>query len=284
MAFRLLKRRNEDTGAEMSFIDHLEVLRGHIFRSLLAILVGAIIVGIYNKFFVKQVLMGPTHGSFPTYRFLCKIGRWLHLGKALCMQDVGIKMQSTSVAGQFSMWFTVVLIGGLIIAFPYVFYEFWRFIKPALTKKELRRTRGVIFWVSLLFFTGVLFGYFVIAPYTINFFAHFQLDENIENRWTITSYIDTMVPLILGSGLAFQLPLAIFFLAKIGIVTATSLRKMRKYAIVVILIVAGIITPGPDIISQLTVALPLLLLYEISIILTRRVEHQRAIEDAKEWS
>ena len=138
--------------------------------------------------------------------------------------------------------------------------------------------------MSLLFFTGVFFGYFVVAHYTINFFAHFQLDENIENRWTIASYLDTIVPLGLRSGLAFQLPLAIFYLAKIGIVTATYLRKIRKYAIVLILIIAAVLTPGPDIISQLTVALPLLLLYEISILLTRRVERRRAIEDAREWS
>jgi sec-independent protein translocase protein TatC len=208
----------------------------------------------------------------------------LGLGEALCMNDLGIKMQSTAVGGQFSMWFTVVLVGGIILAFPYIFYQFWRFIKPALTKRELDRTRGVIFWVSLLFFTGVLFGYFVIAPYTINFFANFQLDENIENRWTINSYIDTLIPIVLGSGLAFQLPLVIFFLAKVGIVTATYLKSVRKYALIVVLIIAGIITPGPDLISQISVALPLMLLYEISIILSRRVEKQRAADDAKEWS
>jgi sec-independent protein translocase protein TatC len=200
------------------------------------------------------------------------------------MNDLGIKMQSTAVGGQFSMWFTVVLIGGIILAFPYIFYEFWRFIKPALTKRELDKTSGVIFWVSLLFFTGVLFGYFVIAPYTINFFANFQLDENIENRWTINSYLDTLIPVVLGSGLAFQLPLVIFFLAKVGIVTASYLKSVRKYAIIVVLVIAGIITPGPDLISQISVALPLMLLYEISIILSRRVEKERAAEDAKEWS
>jgi sec-independent protein translocase protein TatC len=181
------------------------------------------------------------------------------------------------------MWFTVILISGLIIAFPYVFYQFWNFIRPALTKKELQRTRGVIFWVSFLFFTGILFGYFVVAPYALNFFYHFQLDEIVENIWTINSYIDMMLPLVLGSGLAFQLPLVIFFLSKIGIVTASYLRKVRKYAIVIIFIVAGVITPGPDVISQLAVALPLLILYEISILLSWKEEKRRAKEDA-EWS
>jgi len=200
------------------------------------------------------------------------------------MTGAGVKMQSTAVATQFSMWITVVLVGGIIIAFPYIFWEFWKFSKPALTQKELSKTRGVIFWVSLLFFTGVLFGYFVIAPYTLNFFANFQLDENIENRWTIASYIDTMIPLILGSGLAFQLPLVIFFLSKVGIVTATYLKKVRKYSIVVILVIAAIITPGPDVVSQMTVAIPLLILYEVGIVLARRIEKEKAAEEAKEWS
>jgi len=284
MALSLFKRNKGQERAEMSFIDHLEVLRGHLFRSVLAIAIGAVIAGIYNKFLIKNILLGPTHDSFPTYGIICKIGKSLNLGNALCMQGIAIKMQSTVVSGQFSMWFTVVLVSGLIIAFPYVFSQFWSFIRPALTKKELNRTGGVIFWVSFLFFTGVLFGYFVVAPYALNFFFHFQLDEIIENRWTINSYIDMMLPLVLGSGLAFQLPLVIFFLAKIGLVTSSYLASVRKYAIVVIFIIAGIITPGPDVISQLAVALPLLLLYEISIFLARRVDKQRAEEDAKEWS
>lgn len=284
MALRLFKRNATAPTAEMSFIDHLDVLRGHLFRSLIAILAGAVIVGVFNEFFIKDVLMGPTHSSFPTYGWMCRMGKWLQLGQSLCMEGIGVKMQSTSVSGQFSMWITIVIIGGIIIAFPYIFFEFWKFVKPALTKKELDRTQGVVFWVSFLFFTGVAFGYFVIAPYTINFFASFQIDETIENRWTITSYIDTMIPLVLGSGLAFQLPLVMYFLAKVGIVSSKYLASVRKYAIVIIFVVAGIITPGPDIISQLSVGLPLILLYEISILLTRRVAKREAELDAQEWS
>lgn len=267
----------------MSFVDHLEVLRGHLFRSVLAILVGAVIVAIYQNFFIRKVLLGPTRADFPTYGFFCRVGRAIHLEKALCMQGLGIKMQSTSVAGQFSTFISILLIGGIIIAFPYIFYEFWRFVKPALTQKELKNTRGVIFWVSFLFFLGVFFGYFVIAPYTLNFFGNFQLDENIENRWALSSYFDTMIPLILGTGLAFQLPLVMLVLAKIGIVSATYLRKVRKYSIVIIMIIAGVITPGPDVISQMTVAIPLLILYEVSILLARRIEKEKQDEE-KEWS
>jgi sec-independent protein translocase protein TatC len=279
----LFKRKNVEDRAEMSFIDHLDVLRAHLIRSVIAIVVGAAIVAYFNKFFVGKVVMGPTHSDFPTYNWLCRIGRKLNLGDALCMKEIGVQMQNTNVSGQFSMFFTVIIIGGLIISFPYVFWEFWRFIKPALTKKELAKTRGVIFWVSLLFFTGVAFGYFVIAPYTVNFFSNFQLDENIENRWTITSYIDTLVPLILGTGLAFQLPLVMFFLSRIGIVDSQFLRKGRKYAIVIIVIVSGIITP-PDVVSQIVISMPLLLLYEVSICLTARVEREEEEKDKLEWS
>jgi sec-independent protein translocase protein TatC len=283
MAFRFRRRVQVDDKAEMSFVDHLEVLRGHLFRSLIAVILGAIVVGVYNKFFIKKVLMGPTHNDFPTYAIMCKAGRSLGLGKAMCMEGIGIKMQNTAVSGQFSMFFTVVFIGGFIIAFPYVFWQFWKFVKPALTKKEMQKSRGVIFWVSFLFFLGVLFGYYVLAPYTVNFFSNFQMDENIQNIWTIGSYIETLVPLILGTGLAFQLPLVMFFLARVGIVTATSLRKVRKYAIVVIVVVAGLITP-PDVISQVIVSVPLLILYEISVMLTARVEKEKAHEEALEWS
>lgn len=277
------RKGDQEEKGEMSFIEHLEVLRGHLFRSALAIAVGAVIFIIYNKFFVREVLMGPTHADFPTYKWLCKLGHAIGFPDVMCMQEIALKMQSTSVSGQFSMYFTLIFVGGIIVAFPYIFWEFWRFIKPALTKKELSRTRGVIFWVSLLFFMGVLFGYFVIAPYTVNFFANFHLDENIENRWTITSYIDTLVPLILGTGLAFQLPLVMFFLAKVGLMSPGFLRRNRKYAIVIILILAGIITP-PDVISQIICTIPLLLLYEISIWLTVKVQKEQELEAKEEWS
>src|ERR1700694_5462673 len=173
MALNIFRRNTSNGRAEMSFIDHLDVLRGHLFRSVVAIAIGAVLAGIYNKFIIKSILLGPTHDSFPTYGVICSIGKALHLGNALCMTGISMRMQSTVVAGQFSMWFTVVLVSGLILAFPYVFYQFWNFIKPALTKKELHRTRGVIFWVSFLFFTGVLFGYFVVTPYALNFFYNF---------------------------------------------------------------------------------------------------------------
>jgi len=276
--------RNAKNGSrsEMSFIEHLDELRGHLFKSAVSVAIGALVMGIYHNFIVKKILLGPTHQDFPTYRFLCHLSDRWGLGKKLCMNEIHVKMQSTTVTGQFDVFFNVILIGGFIIAFPYVFLQFWKFAKPALTPKELKSTRGVIFWVSLLFFIGVLFGYFLIAPYTINFFSNFSIDDNIENIWTATSYFNTIVPLILGAGLAFQLPLVMFFLAKIGIVSAGYLRRVRKYAILIMLIVASMITP-PDMLSPIICTLPLMLLYEISILLCVKVEKQEKKEEA-EWN
>lgn len=256
--------------AKMSFVNHLEDLRSHLFRSVLAIALGAVFLCIFNKFFIREVLLGPTQLDFPTYQLFHKLGQVLHV-KGLSTQGMAIKMQSTGVSSQFNMFFSVILIGGFILAFPFVLAQFWIFIKPALTKNERQKTRGVIFWVSFLFFVGVLFGYFIITPYTLSFFAHFQLDENIENRWTLSSYLDTVAPLILGSGLSFQLPLITFFLAKVGIVGSVFLKKYRKHAFVIMLIVAGVITP-PDMLSQVVVTFPLIILYEISILLAKKVE------------
>jgi sec-independent protein translocase protein TatC len=276
------KRTHSDTTAEMSFIEHIDVLRKHLLRSVIAIVGGAIVMAVYNSFIVKKVLMGPTHPDFLTYVYLCKLGHRLGLGNQLCLTQINVKMQSNAVAGQFNVYLNIILIGGFIIAFPYIFWQFWRFVKPALKKNELSNTRGVIFWVSTLFFTGVLFGYFFIAPYTINFFSNFSLDENIQNFWTIGSYFNTIVPLILGSGLAFQLPLVLYFLAKIDVVSASFLRKYRKHAIVVIVIAVSIITP-PDMLSTIICSIPLVMLYEISILLCKNVEKKRTKDAIKEW-
>jgi sec-independent protein translocase protein TatC len=267
----------------MSFFDHLQELRGHLFRSVIAVAIGAVIVGIYNKFLFRNVLMGPTHPDFITYKIVCRLGKNLGLGDAMCITEIPVNMQNIVMTGQITLLFTFVAIGGLVLAFPYVFWEFWKFVKPALTQKEKERTRGVVFWVSLLFFLGVVFGYFVIAPYTVNFLANFTLDENIGNQWAVTSYLDTMLPLILGTGLTFQLPLVIYFLSKIGVVSPSFLRKYRRHAIVIILIIAAFITP-PDVISQCIVSLPILILYEISIRLSARVERERLKQEKEEWS
>lgn len=285
MAFTLFGRKKEgsEEKAEMSFIDHLEELRRHLFRSVLAVAAGMIVAGIYNDFIVDKIVLGPVHHDFVTFRKICEWGHAVGLGDKMCIGKVGVTMQNVDTTGQVSLFFTSLFVSGFIMAFPFVFNEFWKFVKPALTKNELKKTRGVIFWVSFLFFTGILFGYFILMPFSMNFLAGFSMSDSIQNIWTIKSYINTMMPLVLGSGLAFQMPLVIFFLAKIGIVTGSFLRKNRRYAIVAILIIAAIITP-PDVISQVVVTLPLWLLYEISIVLASRVEKEKAKEEAEEWS
>lgn len=280
---KLFKRARKDgTLEEMSFVEHLDELRKHLFRSAVAVAVGAIVMAVYNKFIVEKVLMGPTNQDFATYTYLCKLSGKLGLGTKLCLTQINVNMQNTEVAGQFNIYFNVILIGGFILAFPYVFWQFWKFTKPALTGKELRNTRGVIFWVSLLFFLGILFGYFIIAPYTINFFSNFSLDSKIKNIWTVSNYFNTIVPLILGAGLAFQLPLVMYFLAKIGVVSASYLRRVRKYAILIMVIVASIITP-PDMLSTIVCTIPLVLLYEISILLCVK-EEKRQKKEETEWN
>ena len=210
------------------------------------------------------------------------MGQRLGLGNKLCLEEISVKLQSNTVAGEFGVFMNIILIGGLIVAFPYVFWQFWKFVKPALSTKELRNTTGVIFWVSVLFFLGTFFGYFIIAPYTINFFANFTLDENIENKWTIMSYFNTIVPLILGAGLAFQLPLVMYFLAKINVVKASILKNGRRYAILIIVVFTSIITP-PDMLSTIICSIPLYFLYEISILLCNKVEKQKK-QAEEEWS
>ncbi|MBN8837420.1 MAG: twin-arginine translocase subunit TatC [Sphingobacteriia bacterium] len=278
----MLFNKNKETAtgdkAEMTFVEHLDVLRAHLFKSVVAITIGAVAVAVFNNFIVQKVLLGPTRSDFPTYTFLCRISNYLKLGSSLCMHEIKLEMQSNTVSGQFDVYLNVIVIGGFVVAFPYVFLQFWKFVKPALTKNELRNTRGVIFWVSLLFFIGVLFGYFVISPYTINFFANFTLDSKIKNIWTITSYFNTVLPLTLGSGLAFQLPLVLYFLAKVGVVSASLLKKFRRYAYLTIVVVAGFITP-PDMLSQIICSVPIIILYEISILLCRKVEQKQAKEE-----
>jgi sec-independent protein translocase protein TatC len=270
---------------EMTFIDHLEELRGHIIRSILAILVMAIFIFIYRSWIYENIIRAPINKDFISYRALCNLSHWLKMGDALCMPPVEITMQSTAFGGQFQNAMTIAFVGGIIFAFPFIFWEFWRFVKPALKEKELKSTRFVIFWVSFFFFCGAAFGYFILGPFTFNFLAGFQLGtENlIVTVPTLTDYLDNLTNIILGCGLAFELPVLAFILTKIGIITPVYLRTTRKYAIVIILVVAAFITPSPDWMSQLIVFIPLWLLYELSILVSARVTKQMKIRDEEEW-
>ena len=267
----------------MSFVDHLEELRWHIFRSVLALLIGTIIVFIKIDFFFARIVMGPANNDFITYRVLCSVSHRIGLGNAMCLENINLKLISTEMGAQFLMSFTVAFVGGFIIAFPYVFWEFWKFARPALTDKERQKTSGIIFWVSFLFFLGIAFGYYLIAPYTVNFFASYTLSPLIANTFTVGDYIDNIVSLVLGTGIVFQLPLVVFFLSKVGIVTPAFLRINRKYAFLIILIVAAVITP-PDVVSMGICTLPLLVLYEVSIWISARALKDAEKKELQEWS
>ena len=268
----------------MSFIDHLEILRGTIVRSLSSILIAAIVIFIYRDWIMDNVITGPLNPDFITYRAFCNLSHWLHLGNSLCMPPVKTQLQSTTFGGQFLSAISMAMVGGIIVAFPFVFWQVWRFIKPALKEKEVKNTRFAIFWVSFFFFLGAAFGFFVLGPFTFNFLASFQLGTKsiITTIPTFADYLDNLTNLILGCGIAFEMPVAVFLLTKIGIVTPKFLSKTRKYAVVVILVVAAFITPSPDWYSQTIVFIPLYALFEFSIFVSRWAYKSMEIED-EEW-
>jgi sec-independent protein translocase protein TatC len=270
---------------EMSFFDHIETLRWHIIRSLIAWLVGGVTIFYFVDWVYDNVILAPTHADFVSYGALCRFGRWLHLGDSFCMPPVKFNLQVTEISGTFTSALNIAIIGGIILAFPYVFWELWRFIKPALSSRERKYATGSIFYVSICFFTGVLFGYYLLAPFTFNFLANFTLGKSntVLYQPTINDYIDSLTNLLLGCGIAFELPVLSYVLARVGIITGSFLKRYFKFAFVVILIVSAIITPSPDWTSQFLVAIPLLFLYWISILLAGRVERKRAKEE-KEWS
>jgi sec-independent protein translocase protein TatC len=275
LALPLLKKLNANQAkTEMTFIDHLEVLRWHIVRAVLVVLVFAIAVGINIDWFFDNIIYGPLREDFVSYRALCDFGRWLHLGDVFCMQSPNVQMISTKFSSQFIGAFAIALMGGFICAFPYILWEVWRFIKPALNPKEIKIARNSIFWITLFFLTGISFGYFILAPFTFSFLSNFQLGtlNAIRPSPTFDDYIDNMMNILLGTSISFELPVFSYVLTKIGLISPTLLRNYRKYALVIILIVAAIITPSPDITSQMLVTLPLWMLYELSIFISYRVQ------------
>ena len=278
-----LDRRKKSGSEEMSFIDHLEELRWHLIRSVIAIAVGAIAFFIYVRDIVDRILLAPAKDDFVTYGWFCKLSHALGLGDAICMKGVKVSFLSTQLTGQFISSFTIAFVGGFIVAFPYIFWEFWRFIKPALSDKEKRNTGGVIFWVSLLFFTGIAFGYYVLTPFMVNFYFSYSLSPLIEIKPTFSDYLENLIYTTVGIGVLFQMPLLVMILAKIGIVTGTFLRKYRKHAFVLIVIAAAIITPSTDPFSLAIVAIPLYILFEASIIVASRINKNQN-KQMKEWS
>ena len=255
---------------EMSFLDHLEELRWHLIRSIVSILFFAIMAFVSKDIVFGVILLGPSKSDFWTYNMLCDLG--LNFGiSSFCIEELPFIIQSRQMAGQFMMHISSSFVIGIICAFPYAFWEFWRFISPGLYPNERKAARGATFYVSILFFIGVFFGYFILTPISINFLANYQLDPSILNEFDIISYVGTITTLVLASGLLFQLPMIILFLTKAGIVNKEILRSYRKHAIVVILVFGAMLTP-PDPFSQIVMAIPLVGLYEISILISSKVK------------
>ena len=268
--------------AEMGFFDHLEALRWHIIRSAIAIVLCASFVGIFYDFVFDKIILGIQSKDFPTYRLLCWVSKKLPFANDICIDhDMHIPLQNTAMFGQVTLLFQYSIIIGLVMAFPYVIWELWRFVAPALKEDEAKKTSKVILACSLFFFVGVLFCYFIIIPFSINFAVNFTISPSIHNNFTIDNYIDFFSVMLLAIGLVFELPMIVYFLSKIGILKASMMRKSRRYAILIIAIVAGVITPSPDVFTQCLVAVPIYILFEISIMVSARIEKQNNLKAEK---
>jgi sec-independent protein translocase protein TatC len=275
---------SEGTGSQekdMTFWEHLDALRGAIIRSVIAILVVSITAFIFKKILFDQIILAPKNNDFITYRILCKLGKMLSID-SFCFDTTSIKLININLAGQFMSHMMISIIAGLIVASPYIIWELWRFIKPGLTENERKNTRGAVLIISMLFLTGVLFSYFLVVPLMINFLGNYQVSPSVVNQIALTSYTGSVTTMTLIMGLIFEFPVLVIFLTKIGILTPSLLKKYRKHTIVVILIIAGLITPSPDIFSQLIVALPLYALYEISLSISTRMYRKREEIEKKE--
>ena len=254
----------------MSFLEHLEELRWHIIRSLIAIISAGFICFLMKDFIFDTIIFGPKKMDFPTYKFLCQAATFIGVETTFCGDEFPFTVQNRTMAGQFSAHIMTSIISGFIISFPYILYEFWKFISPGLLEKEKAKSRGFIFISSLLFFIGVLFGYYIISPLSINFLGTYQVSSQVLNEIDLGSFISLVRSSAIASGIIFELPIIIYFLTKAGLVTPESLVKYRKYALVLVLVLAAIITP-PDVASQIIVAIPIVVLYQVSIFISKIV-------------
>ena len=254
---------------DMTFLDHLEELRWHIIRSAVAVLVVAVIAFVF-KDYIFSLLFAPKNGDFFTYQMFCKVGHWFNFESDFCVEQLPFTIQSRTMAGQFSAHIWTSIWTGVIVAFPYVLYEVWRFISPGLYDNERKLARGFILVASILFFIGVLFGYYLITPLSVNFLGSYSVSPEVKNQIDIDSYISVVRSSVISCGIIFELPIVIYFLTKLGVVNPDFMRKYRKHAVIVVLIIAAVITP-PDVTSQIIVSIPIMLLYEVSIFISAYV-------------
>lgn len=265
---------------QMSFLDHLEELRWHIVRSLIAIIVLAVVAFIFSQYIFNYVILAPNTPEFITNRWFALLAEKTNT-PALAINNTSFEIINITMAGQFTTHIKVSLVVGLVLSFPYIFYEFWKFISPALYEEERKYSGGALIFTSILFFLGVMFGYFLIVPLSVDFLGHYIVSNLVVNQISLGSYIGTVTSISLASGVIFELPIIIYFLSKVGLVNPKGLKTYRRHAVVAIVFVSAIITP-PDIYSQILVSLPLLVLYEAGIVISRRVEKKKQKEEQEE--
>lgn len=261
---------------ELTFFEHIEELRWHLIRALASVVIVSIIVFASKDFVFQHIILGPTNPDFPTYQFFCK------MSPDFCFYPQNLQIITRDIQEQFISHIKVSLWLGFIFAFPYVFYEFWKFIKPGLYKNEIKAARGMVFVCSLLFLFGVAFGYFLIAPVAITFLSAYSVSPEVANTTTLAALVNSLTMFTLPTGLIFEMPVIMYFLAKIGLVSSEFLATYRKHAVVIIVILSAVITPSADVFTMLLVAIPLYALYEVSIIVTRRIDKERAEKEAAE--
>jgi sec-independent protein translocase protein TatC len=263
------KRKDENKEKVMSFWDHLEELRGHIIRPLIAIVVLSIVAFLNRNIIFNDIILAPKSSQFITYRLLCELGQLVH-APSLCVKNLNLDIININMSGQFLTHIYVSVVVGAILSFPYILWEIWRFVQPAMLSNEKKYSRGGLFFSTFLFLIGVVFSYFLIVPVMINFLGTYSVSAEVANQITLSSYIGTMVSMIFAVGIVFELPILVYFLTRIGVITPQFLKKNRKYMVIILLAVAAIITP-PDVFSQMLVFIPLEVLYEVSILVSKRV-------------
>ncbi|MBC8986107.1 twin-arginine translocase subunit TatC [Pedobacter gandavensis] len=271
-----IKEKGKTLEAEMSFFDHIDVLRKHLLRALAVVLVLTAGAFYFTDFIFNTIIMGPKNPNFWTYRMMCKlVERFPSIGSDFCITKIDAKIINTEMAGQFTLQLNSCVMVGIILGIPYLLFEIWLFVKPALHDNERKSASGFVAFASFLFFLGIMFGYYLICPLSINFLTNFTVSPEIENTFTIDSYLSSVMTLTIGSGVIFQLPVIIYILSKLGVMTPAFMRSSRRYSTVLILIIAAVVTPTADPYTMLIVAAPLFLLYELSILISANIERKK---------
>jgi sec-independent protein translocase protein TatC len=266
MAF-FASNKNTVPGAEMSFLQHLEELRWHLVRSAIVVVVFAIAAFCFNDFVFDTVIFGPLRKNFISYEVLCSLGHKMGVGDVMCILVKEQHLQTLSASEQFfnHMWISFLV--GVILGFPFVLWELWKFIRPALKNQEVGPVKIFVVIATLLFLIGIFFGYFLLFPMSYNFLVNYQVSSSgiVQTQNTFDDYISLISTMTLVSGIIFEMPILVYFLTRMTLLTPQFMRKYRKHALIIILIVAAIVTPSPDVTSQMIVALPMYFLYELSV-------------------